>query len=100
MKLIGAGAIAVAIGSLLIGCGNDSQQDAPEPTPDNIINGTNTRVIQMPEGFRNLAVTCDGTTALYVTSRGWVKNQTSADYTSLPSSVTAVPNSEHCVVKK
>lgn len=95
-KIITAILAAFFAGIALVACSNDSQQDAPEPQPSDIFNGTHTQVIQMPEGFRNLAVTCDGTTALYVTSRGWVKNQTSADYASLPSSVTAVPNSPRC----
>lgn len=90
--LIG-GSIAAAL-LLLTGCGA-TKSDAPEPTPDNILNGTRTQVLRMPDGFRNVAVTCDGTTAIYVTSRGWSQEST-GDVVSLPSSVAVVPNAKRC----
>lgn len=84
------------VGGLLVltGC-PATKQDAPEPTSDNIINGTNTQVIRMPDGFRNVAVTCDKTTAIYVTSRGW-SQESGGDVVSLPSTVAVVPNSKRC----
>lgn len=74
----------------------DVQKDAPEPTPDNIINGTQTQVIQMPDGFRNLGFTCHGTVGLYVTSRGWVQASADKNITPLPSDVTAVLDHPRC----
>lgn len=92
----------VAIGmalALLAGasaCVSDTKKaDAPEPTPANIIDGTHTQVIRMPDGFRNVAFTCYGATGLYVTSRGYYESG-SSDFTSLPSSIATVPNDPHC----
>lgn len=73
----------------------DSQQDAPEPTPENIINGTNTQVIQMPDGFRNVAFTCYGTSGVYVTSRGAYQHGGDGAV-PLASSLFVVPNDPHC----
>lgn len=89
---------AALIGAVLVALSGCSavQQDAPEPTPENIINGTRTQVIQMPEGFRNIAFTCYGTTGLYVTSRGWIKGSTDKNLTPLPSDVAAVPSDPKC----
>lgn len=80
----------------LSGCGA-TKADAPEPSPSDILNGTHTQVIKMPEGFRNIAVTCDGSTAIYVTSRGWVEGSANKNITALPSDVAVVPNSPRCV---
>lgn len=88
-------ALAAAGVLVLSGC-SAVQQDAPEPTPDNIINGTATQVIQMPDGFRNLAFTCHGTVGLYVTSRGWVQASADKNVTPLPSDVTAVLDHPRC----
>lgn len=85
----------VAIGAgLLMGC-SETKADAPEPTPDNIVNGTHTQVIKMPDGFRNVVFTCYGTTGIYVTSRGWIEGSTT-DVTSLPSSIAVQPNDVKC----
>lgn len=85
---------AVAVAALVGGC-SSMQSDAPEPTPDNIINGTSTQVIQMPDGFRNVAATCRGTTGIYVTSRGWNQNST-GEVVSLPSSIAVLANDPNC----
>lgn len=89
---------AVACIFLVAGCGSDSKADAPEPTPDNIVDGTHTQVIRMPDGFRNIAFTCYGTTGIYVTSRGWLQSQ-STDVVSLPSDVAIQGNDPKCVTK-
>lgn len=91
---------AVALGALMTGCGmtRETKSDAPEPTSDNIVNGTNTQIIRMPDGFRNVAFTCYGTVGVYVTSRGlW--QQGNADLTTLPSSIALLPNDPHCPAK-
>lgn len=76
------------------GC-SATKDDAPDPTPGNIVNGTNTHVIKMPDGFRNVAFTCFDTTGIYVTSRGPFGTGNS-DATSLPSSVFVLANDPHC----
>jgi len=93
VKLLAVASIAMI---LVSGCATEVHQDAPEPTPSDIINGTNTQVIQMPEGFRNVAFTCHGTVGIYVTSRGWVKNSASANITPLPSDISTVPDHPLC----
>jgi len=93
LVVVGATFAALALG----GCGlfdNPAQQSTEEPKPENIINGTNTQVIQMPEGFRNVAFTCYGTDGVFVTSRGPYQAGMNAD--GLPSSIYVVPNDPHC----
>lgn len=80
---------ALAALLLLAGCGA-TKGDAPEPSPSNILNGTNTQVIKMPDGFRNIAFTCYGTVGVYVTSRGV------AETDPQPSGVTVLANDPHC----
>lgn len=84
-------AVALLGVSLLVltGCGA-TKGDAPEPTGSNILNGTNTKVIKMPDGFRNIAFTCFGTTGVYVTSRGV------AETDPQPSGVAVLPNDPNC----
>ncbi len=84
-----AGAVIVGASLLLTGC-PATKGDAPEPTGDHIKPGTHTRVIQMPNGFRNIAATCEGTTGIYVTSRGV------AETDPQPSSVALLPNDPAC----
>ena len=73
---------------LLAGCG--TKADAPEPEGDRIINGTNTTVLKMPNGFRNVVVSCLGTDAVFVTSRG-------IDETApQPSSIFVLADAEFC----
>lgn len=88
---------ASALATLLLtatGCAA-TKADAPDPTPGNIVNGTNTHVIKMPDGFRNVAFTCFDSTGIYVTSRGPFGTGNS-DATSLPSSIFVLPNDQHC----
>lgn len=87
-KAIGAVSLA-AVATGLVAC-SSTHRDAPEPKGDNILNGANTQVVQMPDGFRNFAFTCYGTDGVFVTSRS-----TNGD-TSLPSSIFVVPGDEHC----
>lgn len=91
-KVLGALALSVL---LLAGC-SETKTDAPEPTPDNIVNGTNTQVIRMPDGFRNVAFTCYGTTGIYVTSRGWIESSVDKNITPLPSDLAVVGNDPKC----
>lgn len=88
--------VPLALVLALAACSNDAQKDAPEPKPSDITNGTHTQVIQMPDGFRNVAFTCYGSTGIYVTSRG-VYEASGVNVASLPSSIAAVPNDPHCV---
>lgn len=67
-----------------------TKTDAPEPTPGNIIDGKNTQVIRMPNGFRNIAFTCYGNVGVYVTSRGV------AETDPQPSGVTVLAADPHC----
>jgi hypothetical protein len=92
IAVLGVAAL-VLVGTSASSC--DVQQDAPEPTPDNIVNGTNTQVIQMPDGFRNVAFTCYGTNGVYVTSRGTYQHG-GENATPLASGVFVVPNDSHC----
>jgi hypothetical protein len=78
-----------ALIAVLTGC-SATKGDAPEPTGDKIKPGVNTRVIQMPDGFRNIAATCEGATGIYVTSRG----DTGVD--PQPSGVAVVLNDPAC----
>lgn len=82
-------ASAVCLGAAaLASC--STKADAPEPSPSNIINGTRTQVIKMPDGFRNIAFTCYGSVGVYVTSRGV------AETDPQPSGVTVLDNDPHC----
>jgi len=88
MKKTIAGALAMLL--VLGGCSfSSTKSDAPEPTPGNIVNGTNSQVIRMPDGFRNVAFTCYGTNGVYVTSRGDASNP-------LTSSVFVLAADPHC----
>lgn len=80
---------ALVVAAVLTSC-SATKADAPEPTGDRIKPGTNTRVIQMPNGFRNVAATCEGATGIYVTSRGV------AEADPQPSGVFVVPNDPAC----
>ncbi|MFC3504491.1 hypothetical protein ACFOOK_26465 [Micromonospora krabiensis] len=95
-KKITAAAAAVLTVAALAGCmGQEVKQDAPEPTPDNIVNGAETQVLRMPDGFRNVAVTKyvgkDGSCYMvFVTSRG-IWEAGNENFTTLPSGVAAIP---------
>lgn len=70
MRWFQGGAVVVFAALALAGCSGPEQDDGPDPLPENIIDPATVRVIRMPEGFRNVAMTCDGSTGIYVTSRG------------------------------
>ena len=89
LKLTGALALAAFAAVALTGC-PATKGDAPEPTSSNIKPGTNTQVIQMPDGFRNVVFSCFGTNGVYVTSRGVAEADPQA------SSVFVVPLDVHC----
>jgi len=92
MKKLTVATVAVAM--LLAGC-SETKSDAPEPSPDNIVNGTNTQVIRLPDGFRNVAFTCYGVNGVYVTSRGAF--QTGNDSAiPLASGIFVIENDSHC----
>lgn len=88
-------ALGIAGVLALTGCTSAAKKDAPEPAPSNIVNGTATHVIKMPDGFRNVAFTCYGTTGIYVTSRG-IFESGNADLTTLPSSIAVLANDPGC----
>lgn len=92
-----AGVVCAGALFLLTGC-PATKGDAPEPTGDKVKPGRNTHVIQMPNGFRNIAVTCDGTTGVYVTSRGWSEagGGSGGSGDSLPSGIAVLANDPEC----
>lgn len=93
-KWITVPALAVTAALALTGCGlgGESQKSAPDPVG---ITPAVSRVIQMPDGFRNVAWSCNGKVGIYVTSRG-VYKVGSADYTALPSSIAVVNPDPNC----
>lgn len=95
LALIAGGVAAVL---LLTASSCDVQKDADfscKDAPAACADGTNTKVILMPDGFRNVAFTCNGSTGIYVTSRGWNQNG-SGDMPSLPSGIAVVANDPNC----
>lgn len=77
-------AIAVAGALTLTGCSGDTHQDAPVTD----VNHGPARTLDFPDGFRNVAAKCDGTTMVYSLSSG------STD--SLSGGVAVVPNDTRC----
>ncbi|MFY1620081.1 hypothetical protein [Micromonospora sp. WMMD736] len=95
MKKVTAATAAIVAALALAGCQAETKTDAPEPTPDNIVDGTGTQVIRMPDGFRNVAVTKyvtkDGACYMvFVTSRG-IWESGNKDFTTLPSGISTIP---------
>lgn len=64
-KLVGWSSIILGIVLLVTGSGS-SHSSAPDPGGRVGSNGT---VLQMPDGFRNVAFSCFGHNGVYVTSR-------------------------------
>lgn len=83
-------AVGLALALVLSGCTSESHQNAPEPTASQIIDGTHTQVIRMPDGFKNVVFTCWGETGIYVTSRGCDACTITA------SSIAVVTKDPHC----
>jgi hypothetical protein len=84
---------------VLVGCGNSNQQSATEvkcEVPGNCIDLRNAKILQEPDGFRNIAFGCWDSTGVYVTSRGAYQNG-NKDATPLPSDVSIVLSDPHCV---
>lgn len=95
MRKLASASILGALALVLSGCPGEVKEDAPEPTSSNIVDGTRTQVIRMPDGFRNVVMTCYGTVGVYVTSRG-VFESGNADLTTLPSSIAVLANDPRC----
>lgn len=88
-KLVVAGAVGILA---LAGCSNSNQQST-DPVTNHFL--TKMVAFTMPDGFRNIVVGCNGTTAVYDTSRGAYKNS-GTDVASLPSSVSTVADDPYC----
>jgi hypothetical protein len=87
------GGLVVAALLSLASCGA-STKDAPMPSDGAIQPGVNTRIIQAPDGFRNIMVTCSGTTGVYVTSKG------RDDTSGVPSAIAVLANDPTCAAKR
>lgn len=94
-KIAGVAAVLGLAALLLAGCPGEAQESAPEVDPANMIDGSNTTIIRMPEGFRNVSFTCNGTVGIYVTSRGFWQNG-NQDAIPLPSGVAVLANDPNC----
>lgn len=104
---MGLAATVALIGASVSACGSDSKADAVfscndataaptgggAPTQNCHAPGHLT-VLWMPDGFRNVAFGCNGTTGVYVTSRGW--DESGTNLPSLPSGISTVPNDPAC----
>lgn len=95
------GAVAALAVLTLSACsiGGSAKKDAPDvdcnAKPSPCINLTHATILREPNGFRNIAFGCMGTTGVYVTSRGLfeVGSDTAIP---LPSSVTVLANDPAC----
>lgn len=86
---LAVGTLGVALIVVGVATGCSTHQDSPTPPAQNIRDGQNTQVLNMPDGFRNVAYACDVYGNLvYVTSA-------KADDT-LPSGVFVIPNAPQC----
>lgn len=85
MKKIALAALAVIALSSLSGCAKMTEpfKDAPR---SGVTNEEPADVVQMPDGFNNLATKCDHGNRVYVTYHG----------DSAYGSVTVVPNADDC----
>jgi len=83
---------------VMAACGNSNQQSAATvkcEVPDNCINLRNAKIIQEPDGFRNVSFGCWDTSGVYVTSRG-VYQVGGENAPALPSTVVIVVDDPHC----
>lgn len=86
--------VAILATVLLSGCGSDTHKSAPEVDckatqaagqPKTCTTPKTIRVIQNPEGFRNVLISCDEFgTGLYVTSRGELSSPVASDIAIYP----------------
>ena len=86
--------LAIAGASLVLaGCAGETHQSAPNPAEVN--HQAAYAVIEMPEGFRNIAEKCDdGGNMILVTSRGMILDNNSAG--ALPSALAVIVNDPRC----
>lgn len=83
----------VAILISLVACAGSTHQSAPNPAEVN--HQAAREVIEMPEGFRNVAEKCDsGGNMILVTSRGMLLDDNSAG--ALPSGIAVILNDPRC----
>lgn len=73
----------------LVACNSEARQDAEKNEGDR--NTGPATIINMPDGFRNVAFKCDGSNMVYVTSRG--KNE---GFNAEISAIAVVPNDPRC----
>ena len=64
----GAGLVAGLLA--LSSCAGMTQQSGPDPLPANVKPPKVIGAYQLPDGFRNVVVFCDGPNSLAITSRG------------------------------
>ena len=63
--------IPAAIGAVVLtGCGNKFHQQFQDAPRLPVVNSAPAEVIEMPDGFRNLATKCDHSNRLYVAFHG------------------------------
>ena len=73
VKFVVGAVIVVLLAILVSACAGETHQSAPDPRVDHTAGYA---VVQRPDGFRNVAETCDsGGNMLLVTSRGNVNDQ-------------------------
>lgn len=82
-------AVLVAVSA----CAGDTHQSAPNPAEIN--HQAAHEVVEMPEGFRNVAEKCDsGGNMILVTSRGMILDNNSAG--ALPSGIAVILHDSRC----
>jgi hypothetical protein len=80
------GAVILTFG-VVAACGASGHGNA-EVEPGGVDN-SKARIIQMPDGFRNVAAKCDGSTMVYSGSRGETSDK-------VGSGIAVVPNDPRC----
>lgn len=69
--LVIAGLSLLVVGLLLLsGCGVDKAQEPFKDAPRGQTNDSPADILQMPDGFSNIAAKCDGTNRVYVVFHG------------------------------
>lgn len=81
------------------GTGGSAKKDAPDvdcnAKPSPCIDLAHATILREPNGFRNIAFGCFGTTGVYVTSRG-IYEVGAQNAVPLPSTVTVLANDPAC----